>query len=69
MGANQVGVVSRHALVEGSMPSTAEEQAEGDVLAYCGRVPVKLRGPWSSGAIVVTTTLVPIREVQPCVTV
>eukprot|EP01049_Picozoa_sp_SAG25_P002069 SAG25_NODE_102_length_15486_cov_22.883278_16_plen_83_part_00 len=49
-----MGVVSRHALVEGSTPSTAEARAKGDVVAYCGRVPVKLRGPWTVGAHVVT---------------
>ena len=46
------GVISRRAAIEGSYPD-AKDAAEGDTVAYCGRVPVKLVGSARAGDIVV----------------
>lgn len=45
------GVISRRAAVEGSYPGTIEA-CEGDTVAYCGRVPVKVIGSARAGDIV-----------------
>jgi hypothetical protein len=47
-GADMVGVVTRKAMVVGSLPS--DDQAHRyDTVAYAGRVPVRVRGPASCG--------------------
>eukprot|EP01048_Picozoa_sp_COSAG05_P009718 COSAG05_NODE_813_length_7167_cov_7.376627_6_plen_645_part_00 len=48
---NAVGVVSRKAMVEGSIPAVSPGAAlpAGDTVAYAGRVPVRIRGPIRCG--------------------
>ena len=48
IGLSQVGVVSRVAMVEGSVPAL-HELAAFDMVAYAGHVPVKLRGSCQPG--------------------
>jgi hypothetical protein len=43
VGIRQLGVITRRAVVEGSLPLPAQK-ADFDTVAYCGRIPVKLRG-------------------------
>ena len=43
-GATMLGVVSRKPIVAGSAPSATEDYAEGDIVAFTGRVPVKVVG-------------------------
>jgi hypothetical protein len=42
-GAKQLGVISRRAIVAGSFPGEAIKH-EFDIVAYCGRLPVKMIG-------------------------
>lgn len=48
-GAAQLGIVSRQALVEGSIPLDDEDTRSGDTIAYTGRVMVRLRGACNAG--------------------
>lgn len=48
-GAHQVGVISRRAIIEGSAPPSSERIEDYDLIAYSGRVGVRVRGPWSAG--------------------
>ena len=43
-GATMLGVISRKPIVAGSAPSATEDYAEGDIVAFTGRVPVKVVG-------------------------
>lgn len=47
-GCKQLGIISRRAVVEGSLPTTGDGSGDDehghDTVAYCGRLPVKLRG-------------------------
>ena len=51
-GMPQVGVVSRRAVVEGSVPAL-EQREFYDRVAYTGHVSVKLRGPVQNGDVIV----------------
>ena len=48
-GAALLGVVSDRAIIVGSKPGGREAQAPGVVVAYCGRVPVRVEGSCCSG--------------------
>ena len=48
-GAALLGVVSDRAIIVGSKPGGREAQAPGVVVAYCGRVPVRVEGSCRSG--------------------
>eukprot|EP01048_Picozoa_sp_COSAG05_P017544 COSAG05_NODE_2410_length_3097_cov_1.279186_1_plen_627_part_10 len=52
VGLTQVGVISRVAMVEGSVPDPAE-QDQFDMVAYTGHVPVKLIGSCNAGSYIV----------------
>ena len=56
LGLTQVGVISRVAMVEGSVPEPSEIESF-DMVAYAGHVPVKLRGPCKPGGLVVPSGL------------
>jgi hypothetical protein len=47
--ARQLGVISRRAIVEGSMPDSKYPRSDFDTIAYCGRVPVKVIGSVRAG--------------------
>eukprot|EP01052_Picozoa_sp_SAG31_P003733 SAG31_NODE_147_length_22539_cov_37.073663_2_plen_980_part_00 len=47
-----LGVITRRACVAGSAPGDAASKAAVDTVAYCGRVPVRLRGPAATGDLV-----------------
>lgn len=59
IGAAMLGIISRKAVVEGSHPGFDDEESASryDTVAYCGRVPVKLRGNAKSGDLVVPSGL------------
>jgi hypothetical protein len=50
--ADMVAVVSRRAMCVGSFPGKVKA-AEGDIVAYLGQVPVRVRGPVASGETLV----------------
>ena len=52
-----LGVVSRKALVTGSMRDVASSSNAGDTVAYAGRVPVRVRGPVQLGDYIVASGL------------
>ena len=54
--ADVVGVVSRRAMCVGSFPGK-EKALQGDIVAYLGQVPVRVRGPVSSGDLLVPSGL------------
>lgn len=55
--AKQLGIISRQAIVAGSMPSDPAEAAAGDTIAYAGRVMVRLRGGCAAGDHIVPSGL------------
>ena len=55
--AKQLGIISRQAIVTGSMPSDPTEAAAGDTIAYAGRVMVRLRGGCTAGDHIVPSGL------------
>lgn len=55
-GALQLGVISRRMIVAGSRPAVSQ-LCKYDTVAYSGRVPVRLRGSFSSGDCVVPSGL------------
>ena len=46
-GASMCGVITRRAIVVGSFDSNSD--ARGALVAYCGRVPIRVRGPVKTG--------------------
>lgn len=55
-GLRQVAVISRVAMVEGSVPDPSEIESF-DMVAYTGHVPVKLRGACKPGGLIVPSGL------------
>ena len=55
--AKQLGIISRQAVVTGSVPSDPAEVAAGDTVAYTGRVLVRLRGECVAGDYIVPSGL------------
>eukprot|EP01043_Picozoa_sp_COSAG02_P048254 COSAG02_NODE_4723_length_5050_cov_2.928701_1_plen_801_part_00 len=51
--ARQLGVISRRAIVEGSLPDSKCPRSDFDTIAYCGRVPVKVIGSVRAGDLLV----------------
>ena len=50
-----LGVVSSRPIVLGNAPASREKLAGGVAVAYCGRVPVRVRGPVCSGDLLVAS--------------
>ena len=50
-----LGVVSSRPIVLGNAPESREKLACGVAVAYCGRVPVRVRGPVNSGDLLVAS--------------
>ena len=46
---NMAGVISRKAMVEGSVPAPGMRAGSFDTIAYAGRVPVRVVGPVCRG--------------------
>eukprot|EP01052_Picozoa_sp_SAG31_P006415 SAG31_NODE_295_length_18239_cov_15.063065_5_plen_908_part_00 len=51
--ADMLGIISRRAAVVGSCPFNRQNMLEYDTVAYCGRVPVKIRGDATPGAFII----------------
>lgn len=53
-GSNMVGIVSQRAVVTGSRPFWSSDE-KGAEIAYCGRVPVRCKGPVAEGDVLVAS--------------
>ena len=54
-GSHLLGVVSARPIVLGSAPASSAQLDRGVAVAYCGRVPVRVRGPVCAGDILVAS--------------